>query len=217
MDECLLIWLSKFQRTVQQILTERVLVAHEAVDGEAGLVSDAEAALAEDVEALRLRRQQHLPQPLVPRLEPRDLVYYHLGNEGIDCSIKQYCSIDEENDLSLDRHAEAEGPAAVLSAAGASGDGAAAAHDGRRRRALPHDTGGEDDASLGVCDLDPLGVGLVERLHRDQPHLPLLPSQRDHQLLALQVLHLQTKERKNNGRLYTTKIMGLVLLYKSWI
>ena len=60
------------------ILTERVLVAHEAVDGEAGLVSDAEAALAEDVEALRLRRQQHLPQPLVPRLEPRDLVDYHL-------------------------------------------------------------------------------------------------------------------------------------------
>ena len=98
-----------------------------------------------------------------------------------------------ENHLSFDRHAEAEGPALALAAAGR--DGAAAAHDGRRRRALPHDTGGEDDASLGVCDLDPLGVGLVERLHRDQPHLPLLPSQRDHQLLALQVLHLQTNKR----------------------
>ena len=125
-----------------------------------------------------------------------------------------------ENHLSFDRHAEAEGPALALAAAGR--DGAAAAHDcgGRRRTGAalpPHDACGEDDASLGVCDLDPLGVGLVERLHRDEPHLPLLPSQRDHQLLALQVLHLQTKERKNNGRLYTTKIMGLVLLYKSWI
>ena len=51
-----------------------MLVSHEAVDGEARLVADAEPSLAEDVEALRLRGQQHLPQPLVPRLEPRDLV-----------------------------------------------------------------------------------------------------------------------------------------------
>ena len=51
-----------------------MLVPHEAVDGEARLVPDAQPALAEDVEALRLGGQQDLAQPLMPRLEARDLV-----------------------------------------------------------------------------------------------------------------------------------------------
>ena len=113
-----------------------MLVSQEAVDGEARLVADAEPALAEDVEALRLRRQQHLPQPLVPRLEPRDLV---------------------DDDLPLHRHAQAEraAPAARLAGLAASG-GSCAAHDRRDGSAasvLPHDAGGEDDAALGIGHL----------------------------------------------------------------
>ena len=41
--------------------------------------------------------------------------------------------------------------------------------------------------------LDPLRVGLVERLHRDEPHLPLLACQRNHQLLVVEVLDLEVK------------------------
>ena len=58
---------------------EGVLVAHEAVDGEARLVTHAEATVGEHVKALRLCRQENLPKACVPRLEAGDLVYYHLG------------------------------------------------------------------------------------------------------------------------------------------
>ena len=51
-----------------------MLVPHEAVDGEPRLVPDAQPALAEDIEALRLGGQQDLAQSLMPRLEARDLV-----------------------------------------------------------------------------------------------------------------------------------------------
>jgi hypothetical protein len=53
---------------------ERMLVAEEAVDRESGLVADAQPALAEDVEGLRLGRKQDLTQTFVAGLEPRDLV-----------------------------------------------------------------------------------------------------------------------------------------------
>ena len=71
-----------------------MLVSHEAVDGEARLVADAEPSLAEDVEALRLRGQQHLPQPLVPRLEPRDLVDYDLPLHGHAQAVRAAAATD---------------------------------------------------------------------------------------------------------------------------
>ena len=85
--------------------------------------------------------------------------------------------------LTFDRDTEAEGPAE---------DGA-----GRGRR--PHDAGGEQEAALRVGNLDPLGVGrLVQSLDRNEPHLPLLPGQRDHQLLLGDVLHLEHEPSVSN-------------------
>ena len=51
-------------------------------------------------------------------------------------------------------------------------------------------TCGEYDTAFGVSNLDPLRVGLVQRLDGNQSHLFLLSGQRDHQLLFVQVLHL---------------------------
>jgi len=55
-----------------------MLIAQDAVDGEAGLVANAEAAVAENVQRLRLGGQKHFPQPLVPHFGTRDFVDDHL-------------------------------------------------------------------------------------------------------------------------------------------
>jgi len=52
-----------------------VLVAEQAVDGEAGLVANAEPSFAEDIQGLGLGRKQDLPKSLVPRFQTGDLVY----------------------------------------------------------------------------------------------------------------------------------------------
>ena len=66
-----------------------MLIPEQAVDRESGLISDAESSLAEHVQALGLRGQEDLPESLVPRFQPCDLV---------------------DNDLTFDGHAEAVGP-----------------------------------------------------------------------------------------------------------
>ena len=88
-----------------------MLVAKKAVYGEAWLVANAEPAVAEHVEALRLGWQQHLAQPLVPGLEPGDLV---------------------DDDLPLDGHAEAVGGA---------GGGGGAHHPGGKHDAALEEEG----------------------------------------------------------------------------
>jgi hypothetical protein len=67
-----------------------MLVAHDAVNTETRLVANAEPALAEDVEGLRLGGQHYFAQPLVPCLGPRHLVDDHLRRV-----------------LTFDRHAQA--------------------------------------------------------------------------------------------------------------
>jgi hypothetical protein len=62
----LIIWMNK---------REWVLVAEQAVDGEAGLVANAEPSFAEDIQGLGLGRKQDLPKSLVPRFQAGDLVY----------------------------------------------------------------------------------------------------------------------------------------------
>lgn len=57
---------------------QRVLVAHQAVHGESRLVTDHQAAVGYHVEALRRRRQQDVPEPLVARFRSRYLKQQHL-------------------------------------------------------------------------------------------------------------------------------------------
>lgn len=51
-----------------------MLIAQDAVDGEAGLITDAEAAIAENVQRLRLGGQKHFPQTLVAHFSTSDFV-----------------------------------------------------------------------------------------------------------------------------------------------
>ena len=53
---------------------ERMLIAEQAVDCESGLISDAQPALAEDVQGLSLSRKKDFSKSLVPRLQTSDFV-----------------------------------------------------------------------------------------------------------------------------------------------
>jgi hypothetical protein len=73
-----------------------------------------------------------------------------------------------------------------------------AAEDGACRGRRPHDTGGKEEAALGVGYLDPFRISrLIQSLDGYEPHLALLAGQGDHQLLLGNVLNLNKKENND--------------------
>jgi hypothetical protein len=57
-----------------------MLVPHDAVYTETRLVPNTQSALSKDVQRLRLGRQHHFSEPLVPSFGSSHLIDYYLGS-----------------------------------------------------------------------------------------------------------------------------------------